>query len=167
MGLAAMVGPGESSVIHCPRCGTTLEPVAFGRATLDRCPDCEGLLVPVRGFVPLLDGLVARLAADVDPEAVIERAGDVGPIGVCPVCQGPTTHDGYQGTHLARIDRCGPCAVVWVDGAELVTVVRLHARTRRRGDERTAWHAAEQRQQADRMSRTMVANALADLLASR
>ena len=116
----------------CPRCDHPLRQERRFDSDVHICPNCRGLLVEQRRLIPVLNHLQREVAGEVSPDELIEAAPDHGPGLRCPLCAGTTTHFGYMGTRLVHLDRCGRCAVVWMDAEAAFVAAALAARTDRR-----------------------------------
>lgn len=131
----------------CPRCSTSLTNRTLADATFDVCDSCGGLLLLQPDLVRMLRALTAAgpIGTDAIVAAVDDQPGDI----ACPGCSKTMETFGYMETRLAMLDRCLRCRLIWVDGPELETVVRLFARTSAR--------AAEKQEQLDELDRHLSA----------
>lgn len=118
----------------CPRCATALTHRTLQDARFDVCGHCGGLLLLQPDLVRMLRALTA--ACPVGTDDIVASVGDQPGDIDCPRCARPMETFGYMETRLAMLDRCSPCRLVWVDGSELETVVRLFARTSARANEK-------------------------------
>ena len=113
----------------CPRCGEELEQFSLLGIDVFRCPRACGLTVAQNRLMPLTQALAKDSLACIDPALPIEIAPDhPNESAPCPGCSKPMQTFGYLESRFAYLDRCNACAVVWIDHAELETVVRLAAR---------------------------------------
>lgn len=115
----------------------------------EMCPGCEGVLVPQHRMVPLVSAAAKAVADTVDPEVEIAPMLDAGGGLACPVCAAEMVNFGYLGMHLVHLDRCGPCAMLWLDPDELTTLAVLRLQT----DARVGVRARQRRAQIEGMSR--------------
>jgi Zn-finger nucleic acid-binding protein len=69
------------------------------------------------------------------------------------------TRDGYLGVQRMPIDRCDPCALLWLDAGELEAMAGLLERTRQRSAKRAAEAEARRREAAEVMDALLVTRA--------
>jgi Zn-finger nucleic acid-binding protein len=82
------------------------------------CTQCEGMLVPISDFVPLVEDLRASRSAPPytghpPGQAEFERQLN------CPLCQGHMDAHRYNGPGNVVMDSCEPCSVHWLDQGEV------------------------------------------------
>lgn len=126
----------------CPRCDSSLHHERRFDSDVYVCPSCHGVLAEQRRLIPLLQAAGDALALEVSADTPVEAAPDHGDGLRCPLCHGGTAHFGYMGTRLAMLDRCGACAVVWLDAEALLAAALLLVRTEQRRVDRAARSAA-------------------------
>jgi len=87
------------------------------------------MLVEQRELYGLMEILVRELGVQVtDRESIPVIPDERGPAS-CPDCHGPMSRFGYMESRYVTLDRCGICAVIWIDDGELGSMVSLFART--------------------------------------
>ncbi len=110
----------------CPKyCGVALERIKVGRATVDRCPRCEGIWFDSKGDELLQ---VLRVGWDKAP-AAIKRSWEAGGVKFapaepnkynCPRCGRELSTHNFLGVNGAfGIDGCPKGCGVWLDDSEL------------------------------------------------
>ncbi len=62
---------------------------------------------------------------------------------LCPDCHQAMEKYGYMGIGAIQIDRCDPCALMWLDADELQNMVLALAKTNYRAE--TAWQESKER----------------------
>ena len=120
----------------CPRCGGEFEPQQLGEAEYEVCEDCGGVLIPQNRVIAFMTVLGEALGSSSLADGPIEPAPSDEAVVVCPDCDRPMTRFGYMESRVVTLDRCTPCAQVWIDKEELPTMVQLYARTHSRKQER-------------------------------
>lgn len=119
----------SDAALPCPRCATELEEHELFGIDVYRCPQECGLTVGQNRMLPLTQALAKASLECIDPHLPIQITPDhPNEVAPCPGCQKPMETFGYLESRFAYLDRCKTCQVVWIDQAELETVVRLAAR---------------------------------------
>jgi Zn-finger nucleic acid-binding protein len=109
----------QTTNLHCPRDGATLEPVLFKQGRLHSCPQCAG------GFVPgEVAAQVDRLGRWLENNRAIVQTLPQGEVD-CPLQHGPLRQF-RLGLH--QLDHCTTCSGFWFDKGELKSAdAPLHA----------------------------------------
>jgi Zn-finger nucleic acid-binding protein len=145
----------------CPRCpDAPLAERGLHGIEVAVCPVCRGCCVEQRRLIPLLTGLAQEYCEGIGLDAIVETIPDAGVAATCPRCAQTMDRFGYLGTQLVMLDRCGACAVLWLDPEELGTMTLLHARTQARGDAARQRSAQQQADMSRRLSRMMMTRAM-------
>ncbi len=118
----------------CPRCETPLHETELLETPVDSCPANCGFLVPMNQLVPLMTRFVDITHDEIDPDMPVEPVEDTHGTASCPDCCKPMTRFGYMESRIVTLDRCMDCWQIWIDTAELESMVRLYARTTGRAD---------------------------------
>ena len=106
---------------NCPRCRQALVENQVDEFTVRLCVPCKGVLLPHADLARILE----RSWHAVTPEHAEKlefratEALKTEPAFLCPDCGQPMEKYGYMGMAAIPIDRCDPCALVWLDSDEL------------------------------------------------
>jgi Zn-finger nucleic acid-binding protein len=120
-------GVAESPVGGCPRCRTSLEPLAIGEASLNECHKCSGLWMTVDAF--------EELCSDRDEQSAVlgykggSRKTEIGEPGKvtyvpCPVCGDLMNRSNFARASGIIIDTCRKHGV-WFDAEELPGIIEF------------------------------------------
>ena len=115
--------------MNCPRCTTPLAPHTLEGIASHRCEACDGLLLPQRELVRLLDELIAQLGDALDAGVAPQIHEDPHGTAQCPQCSRAMTRFGYMESKVLTLDRCATCWLLWFDTGELLTAVQMRFRT--------------------------------------
>jgi Zn-finger nucleic acid-binding protein len=125
------VSEADKTEARCPRCDHPLEKGTFHDVELEKCTECQGLLISNRVLTPLLEAMTRELVDTINPELDLDPVPDKGPSAKCPRCQGEMEHYGYMGGNQVMIDGCTGCVLIWLDAEELAAMSQLFAKTTR------------------------------------
>lgn len=101
----------------CPACGVGLVREQYEGQVLDRCPECDGMLVKVFS----LEGIKrarGRTEGDLEAEAGQFTASSHAEVQ-CPQCFRQMGKETTNDPPFVEYDRCPSCKVVWFDPGEL------------------------------------------------
>jgi Zn-finger nucleic acid-binding protein len=122
---------------NCPRCARPLEEEQLDQLTFRCCRACKGMLMPHADLIGVLDRswhAVPKEKAETTAFRVSEGWQDE-PTFLCPDCSQTMEKYGYMGIGAIQIDRCDPCALVWLDADELQNMVLALAKTNYRSED--------------------------------
>jgi Zn-finger nucleic acid-binding protein len=115
----------------CPRCSKPLEDQQLDDVAFRCCRDCKGMLMRH----PDLIGVLESSWHAVSPETA-EATSFRAPVGWqnaaglrCPDCHQTMDKYGYMGLAAIQINRCDPCAEIWLDADELQNMVLALAKS--------------------------------------
>lgn len=131
----------------CPRCAKALEEEQLDELSFRCCRDCKGMLLLHTDLIGVLEKswhAVPREKAETTSFRVTEGWQNE-PKYNCPDCSQTMEKYGYMGIGAVQIDRCDPCALVWLDADELQNMVLALAKTNYRSE------AARQELQRERV----------------
>ena len=133
---------------NCPRCAKPLEEQQLDEASFRCCRDCKGLLIQHPMLIDVLERswhAVLRAKAEATSFRVTEGWQNE-PAFRCPDCNQTMEKYGYMGIGAIQIDRCDPCALIWLDADELQNMVLALAKANYRSE--AEWQQ-ERRDQID------------------
>ena len=113
----------EPSTLECPMCGIALAHAAVAGQRVLYCDRCRGLLIGMDIFRAVVQDLRARRGQS----SVGLRPPDWNELKrriPCPQCHQPMVTHLYGGGGNVVIENCEPCALNWLDFAELGRIVR-------------------------------------------
>jgi len=142
----------------CPRCPKTLEEEQLDELWFRCCRDCKGMLLLHADLIGVLEKswhAVPREKAETTAFHVADGWQNE-PAFRCPDCSQAMEKYGYMGIGGIQIDRCDPCALVWLDADELQNMVLALAKDNYRSE------AAWQESQRERLEMTGVGGQGAD-----
>ncbi len=128
---------------NCPRCSKPLEDQQLDEVAFRCCRDCKGMLIGHTDLIGILENswhAVSQEAA----EATAFRAPDGWqnqPTLRCPDCHQTMDKYGYMGIAAIQINRCDPCAELWLDADELQNMVLALAKSNYRSE--SAWEKSK------------------------
>jgi Zn-finger nucleic acid-binding protein len=115
-------GLDEPSGQDCPICSTGLVHATLSNIRIRYCTKCRGLLVPMEILQSLMQELRAeKRTATIQPPA---DAADLRRKINCPQCRRRMDAHFYAGPGNVVIDSCENCSVIWLDGGELMRIVK-------------------------------------------
>jgi Zn-finger nucleic acid-binding protein len=120
----------------CPRCAKPLEDQQLDEVSFRVCRDCKGLLIQHPVLIDVLERswhAVSQERAETTSFRVAEGWQNE-PAILCPDCNQTMDKYGYMGIGAIQIDRCDPCALVWLDADELQNMALALARTNYRSE---------------------------------
>lgn len=121
---------------NCPHCAKPLEEQQLDTLSFRCCRACKGMLLLHRDLIDVLEKswhAVSRETA----EAAAFRATEGWqnePKFPCPDCYQSMDKYGYMGIAAIQIDRCDPCALVWLDADKLQNMVLALAKSNYRSE---------------------------------
>jgi Zn-finger nucleic acid-binding protein len=124
---------------NCPRCAKPLEDQQLDELSFRCCRDCKGMLLPHPDLIGVLEKswhAVPREKAEATSFRVAEGWRNA-PAILCPDCGQTMEKYGYMGIGAIQINRCDPCALVWLDADELQNMVLALAKDNYRSE--AAW----------------------------
>jgi len=131
----------------CPRCRQPLVENQVDEFTVRLCVPCKGILLPHADLARILErswhAVMPEQAEKLEFHAT--EALKTEPAFPCPDCGQLMEKYGYMGMAAILIDRCNPCAVVWLDSDELQNMVLALAKDNYRSER------ARRRESASRM----------------
>lgn len=113
---------GEPSGQDCPICSAGLMHATLSNIRIRYCTKCRGMLVPME----ILQSLVQDLQAE-NRAGTIQPAADAADLSRkinCPQCRHRMDAHFYGGPGNVVIDSCENCSIIWLDGGELMRIVR-------------------------------------------
>jgi Zn-finger nucleic acid-binding protein len=105
----------------CPKCAGTLARLEIDGVEVDRCASCGGIWFDKGELGPLLDGDTGKIRALLggeDPDHLDARRGR------CPRHEKPLLRVTSARNPDVRIETCGVCQGVWLDGGEFERIKR-------------------------------------------
>lgn len=133
---------------NCPHCAKSLEEQQLDTLSFRCCRDCKGMLLLHRDLIDVLEKswrAVSREMAETT-EFLVSDGWRNEPKFLCPDCRRTMEKYGYMGIAAIQIDRCDPCALVWLDADELQNMVLALAKSNYRSE--AAWQES-MRQRVD------------------
>ncbi|HTS19464.1 MAG TPA: zf-TFIIB domain-containing protein [Verrucomicrobiae bacterium] len=127
---------------NCPRCAKPLEDQQLDNVAFRCCRDCRGMLILHSDLIGVLDNSWHAVPRD-KIEEVSFRAPEGWqnqPALRCPDCHRTMEKYGYMGLAAIQINRCDPCAEIWLDTDELQNMVLALAKSNYRSE--TNWERA-------------------------
>jgi Zn-finger nucleic acid-binding protein len=113
---------GEPSGQDCPICSTGLMHATLSNIRIRYCTKCHGMLVAMEILQSLVEDLQAeKRAGTIQPPA---DAADLRRKINCPQCRHRMDAHFYAGPGNVVIDSCENCSLIWLDGGELMRIVR-------------------------------------------
>ncbi|MGD1017804.1 MAG: zf-TFIIB domain-containing protein [Verrucomicrobiia bacterium] len=132
---------------NCPRCSRPLEDQQLDEVAFRCCRDCKGMLIGHTDLIGILENSWHAV-----PQETAEVTSFRSPDGWqnqptlrCPDCHQTMDKYGYMGMAAIQINRCDPCAELWLDADELQNMVLALAKSNYRSD------AARERSQREEM----------------
>jgi Zn-finger nucleic acid-binding protein len=147
---------------NCPRCGKPLEEQQLDDVAFRCCRDCKGMLILHADLIGVLETSWHAV-----PQDKAETTSFYAPEGwqnqpplQCPDCHQTMEKYGYMGLTAIQVNRCDPCAELWLDADELQNMVLALAKSNYRSE--SAWETSKREEmdigeaglQAARMSGT-------------
>lgn len=114
---------GEASELSCPVCAVPLGRGLLGAHEILYCTRCRGSLIPAQVFVAVLEELRAQ-RSDFTAAAHRPDAEELNRRIRCPECHEVMDTHYYAGPGNVVIDDCARCDLNWLDGGELMAIVR-------------------------------------------
>lgn len=114
---------GEPALQNCPVCAVPLVHAAAGGMRLLYCERCRGMLLPMSGFMALIENFRAQLGAPSIAQGPTDRAALNRQL-TCPQCHRRMDTHPYAGPGNIIIDSCSKCYLDWLDYGELMRVAR-------------------------------------------
>jgi Zn-finger nucleic acid-binding protein len=123
----------------CPRCQKPLEDAQVDTIQVRLCQACRGVLLPHPDLIQILEvswrGVSEKQAEETQFRV---REGWQSEIALhCPDCGQTMEKYGYMNIGAIQIDRCDPCALLWLDTNELQNMVLALAKSNYRSER--AW----------------------------
>ena len=119
---------GEPSALACPVCAVPLQQAALAGSRILYCTTCQGILVPMKEFVGLIDELRSQHSGNPTVSLALDRQALQRHIR-CPQCHQDMDTHFYGGPGNIVIDDCSRCFLNWLDKGELTRVVRAPDRS--------------------------------------
>jgi Zn-finger nucleic acid-binding protein len=129
--------------LSCPRCEEALlVTITFPGTTqlIAACPRCKGTYLPKgrleaihRELEPIV-GKTGKAPAGDRTEELLQGMRTSAEKPSCPVCKGPFEETKRKAMML---DRCRPCAAIWVDAGQLTTVLEVSRKIVLKGSRQT------------------------------
>jgi Zn-finger nucleic acid-binding protein len=113
----------QGAEIICPRCGVEMVFGELLRTKIVACNKCHGILVQTADFGLMVDVLRRDYVGTEDKPRPID-SHDLEVVVQCPACWNKMEVHPYCGPGNIVIDSCAKCCLVWLDGGELVRVIR-------------------------------------------
>ena len=120
----------------CPRCQRPLEIAQVDTIQVRLCQGCRGVLLAHPDLAEIVESSW-HAVSETQAEETSLRAPEGWQKEVvlhCPDCGQTMEKYGYMGLAAIQIDRCDPCALVWLDTDELQNMVLALAKTNHRSD---------------------------------
>jgi Zn-finger nucleic acid-binding protein len=123
----------------CPRCQKPLETAQVDTIQVRLCQACRGVLLPHPDLVQILDASWRGVSEKQAEETQFcAREGWQNEIALrCPDCGQTMEKYGYMNIGAIQINRCDPCALVWLNTNELQNMVLALAKSNYRSER--AW----------------------------
>ena len=121
----------------CPRCQKLLETAQVDVIQDRLCQGCHGVLLAHLDLVQIIEAswrAVSEKQAGETQFHVFEGWQNEAVLH-CPDCQSTMEKYGYMGIGAIQIDRCDPCAQVWLDTDELQNMLLALAKTNYRSEQ--------------------------------
>jgi Zn-finger nucleic acid-binding protein len=121
---------------NCPRCAKPLQDQQLDELSFRCCLGCKGMLILHPELIDVLEKswhAVAREKAETT-EFCTPQGWQNTPALRCPDCHQTMEKYGYMGLAAIQINRCDPCALVWLDTDELQNMVLALAKTNYRSE---------------------------------
>jgi len=121
---------------NCPRCAKTLDNQQLDAVAFRCCRDCRGMLILHADLIGVLEGSWHAVPQDKADEMTF-RAPDGWQNQAalrCPDCHQTMEKYGYMGIAAIQINRCDPCAEIWLDADELQNMVLALAKSNYRSE---------------------------------
>lgn len=128
---------------NCPRCSKPLEDQQLDDVAFRCCRDCKGMLIPHTDLIGVLENSWHAVSQET-AEATSFRAPEgwqTAPALACPDCHQTMDKYGYMGIAAIQINRCDPCAELWLDSDELQNMVLALAKSNYRSA--SAWEESQ------------------------
>jgi len=113
---------GHPSGRLCPVCVAPLVHAHLDGNALLYCRECSGMLIPIEGFVFVVEA--ARLREDRSGVSLPRRQNPGDRVLICPECGQPMLSHFYGGPGNLVIDTCERCCLNWLDPGELRRIAR-------------------------------------------
>jgi Zn-finger nucleic acid-binding protein len=128
---------------NCPRCSKALEDQQLDEVAFRCCRDCKGMLMRHPDLIGVLESSWHAVSPET-AEATAFRAPEGWqnqPTLQCPDCHQTMDKYGYMGLAAIQINRCDPCAEIWLDADELQNMVLALAQSNYRSE--SAWEKSQ------------------------
>jgi Zn-finger nucleic acid-binding protein len=112
----------EQSGHDCPVCSVPLMHAYLGKGPIIYCTKCNGMLIAMGMFEPMIDQLRSEHAAGTVP--LPTDKDDLRRKINCPQCHRPMEAHIYGGPGNVVIDSCENCNLIWLDRGELMRIAR-------------------------------------------
>ena len=132
-----MSGEGDASVsTNCPHCAKPLAEQQLDTLSFRCCRDCQGMLLLHRDLIDVLEKSWHAVSCETAETTAFRptEGWQNEPKFLCPDCHRTMEKYGYMGIAAIQIDRCDPCALVWLDANELQNMVLALAKTNYRSE---------------------------------
>ncbi len=115
----------------CPRCQKELEASQLDNISVRLCQACRGILIAHADLAQILESSWHAVSEEQADRLSFSAKEDwkSEPVLACPDCRQPMEKYGYMGMAAILIDRCDRCNLVWLDTAELQSMVLALAQT--------------------------------------
>lgn len=130
-GVRVLENQPDAPAPNCPICRRPLRAAVMdGRARVDVCEQCTGMLLQRRTFAETLIG--RRRAAMTPPKTPAPTSRrELDRRVACPSCGARMITDWYYGPGNIVIDTCPACDLVWLDAGELQRAIDAPGSDRR------------------------------------
>jgi Zn-finger nucleic acid-binding protein len=106
----------------CPTCQTLLSDATIQNRAVLYCTKCQGLLVALDKFLPLVEFLRA-LHRPTEASLAPRDNSDADRHLQCPLCNKTMIGHPYGGPGNVNIDTCERCSLIWLDRKEIERIV--------------------------------------------
>ncbi|MGO9526841.1 MAG: zf-TFIIB domain-containing protein [Verrucomicrobiia bacterium] len=128
---------------NCPRCAKPLEDQQLDDIAFRCCRDCKGMLIRHTDLIGVLENswhAVSQETAEATSFRAPEGWQNAAALN-CPDCHKTMDKYGYMGIAAIQINRCDPCAELWLDADELQNMVLALAQSNYRSE--SAWEESQ------------------------
>ncbi|MGO9243539.1 MAG: zf-TFIIB domain-containing protein [Verrucomicrobiia bacterium] len=128
---------------NCPRCSKPLEDQQLDDIAFRCCRDCKGMLIRHTDLIGVLENswhAVSQETAEATSFRAPEGWQNAAALN-CPDCHKTMDKYGYMGIAAIQINRCDPCAELWLDADELQNMVLALAQSNYRSE--SAWEESQ------------------------
>jgi len=121
---------------NCPHCAKPLEEQQLDTLLFRCCRDCKGMLLLHCDLIDVLEKSWHAVSCETAETTAfrLTEGWQNEPKYLCPDCGQLMEKYGYMGIAAIQIDRCDPCALVWLDANELQNMVLALAKSNYRSE---------------------------------